>query len=324
MQNIQLQSIETNGITLQVAVAGKGPLCILVHGWPELWISWRHQIQALVQAGYRVAAPDVRGYGGSDRPPQVEAYEMPTIVADIVGLMDALGEEQAILIGHDWGAPIVYYASLLHPDRVRAVVGMSVPHMGQGPMPPTELFASLYEDRFFYMLYFQQPEVPEAEFEADIPDALRKIFYYACGEVSQEVRRSVRKRTSNSGYLEGMSYPEPFPAFLSPEELDEYAQAFAESGFRGSLNRYRCLDRDYEQLSYLNDTKISQPALFIAGEHDSVLRYVPGMDMLELMSENFERLQDKIIIPGAGHWVQQEKPAEVNQALLEFLEANGL
>src|SRR3954470_9700082 len=152
-----LQIIETNGIRLRVALAGSGPLVVLIHGFPESWYSWRHQIPALAAAGYRVAAPDVRGYGGSDKTHPIEAYSIKNLCADINGLIAALGAQRAIVVGHDWGAPIAYWTAMFHPERVRAVAGLSVPALGRGPMPSIQLFRNIYQDRFFYQLYFQEP-----------------------------------------------------------------------------------------------------------------------------------------------------------------------
>ena len=314
------QRVRTRGVSLSVTTAGSGPLCLLVHGWPELGLSWRHQIGALAAAGYRVAVPDLRGYGGSDAPAEVEAYAMREMVGDLVGLIEALGEQSAVLIGHDWGAPIVWNTAVMKPEHVDAVVGMSVPHLGRnGPVPPTQLMSAVYRDRFFYMLYFQEPGVAEAEFETDVRGALAKILYANSGDVTREVRAAIRKRTPTSGYLEGMVVPDPLPAWLTEADLDGYAKAFEHSGFRGGLNRYRNLDADWHAHPELDTAKIRQPALFIAGEHDSVLRYAPGMDMLAGMEPFFEDLRGKVIVPGAGHWVQQERPEQVNHALLEFL-----
>lgn len=310
--------IRANGITHDVIVEGEGPLCVLVHGWPELALSWRHQIAALVDAGYRVAAPDVRGYGGSDAPAEVDAYRMTELAADVAGLIEALGEKDAILIGHDWGAPIVWHTALLHPQQVRAVVGMSVPHLGRGgPVPPTEMFGAMYPDRFFYILYFQEPGVAEAEFEADVEDALAKIFFSNSGDATQEVRQAMRERVH--GYLEGLPRPDPFPAWLTSEDLAAYTAAFTKSGFAGGINRYRNMDRDWHELEHLAEAKIEQPALFLAGEHDSVLRYAPGMNLMDLMDPFYADLRGRVIVPRAGHWVQQEQPQFVNERLLSFL-----
>ena len=197
----EFATVQTNGIRLRVALAGKGPLVVLVHGWPESWYSWRHQIPALAEAGYRVAAPDVRGYGGSDKPAAIEAYAIKEMCADIAGLVEGLGERQAILVGHDWGAPIVWNTSLFFPQRVRAVAGLSVPHAGRGPAPRIELFRNIYKDRFFYQLYFQQPGVAEAEFETDVRASLRKIYYSDSGEGRKAAPRPAKP--ADAKYLDG-------------------------------------------------------------------------------------------------------------------------
>ena len=310
--------VRVGDVNLEVVEAGEGPLCLLVHGWPETWWSWRHQIGALAEAGFRVAALNVRGYGGSDAPLPVEAYRLSVIASDLVALIEALGEERAILIGHDWGAPIVWTTSLLHPERVRAVVGMSVPHLGRGaPMPPTQMYASIYRDRFFYMNYFQTPEAPEREFEADIRDALTKIYFMNSGDSTPEVRAQMRAR--KTGYLDGIEGPRSLPAWLTEADLDHYVADFERGGFRGGIQRYRAMDLDWHELEPLAETKIPQPALFIVGEHDSVLRYAPGMDLLEAMKAFYADLRGQVKIPGAGHWVQQERPEAVNEALRAFL-----
>jgi len=187
-QNIKI--IKSNGLTLRVAISGEGPLVLLIHGWPESWYSWRHQIAALSAAGYRVAAPDVRGYGGSDKPQAIEAYDMASITADMAGLIAALGAEQAVVIGHDWGAPIAWNTALLYPQRVRAVAGLSAPYTGPGPAPFIDVVKQLYKDKFFYQIYFQEPGVAEAELEADVRSSLRKIYYWISGEGLQAAQQA--------------------------------------------------------------------------------------------------------------------------------------
>jgi pimeloyl-ACP methyl ester carboxylesterase len=303
-----LQIIETNGIRLRVALAGDGPLVVLIHGFPESWYSWRHQIQALANAGYRVAAPDVRGYGGSDKPFAIEAYAIKTMCADIDGLIAALGAEQAVVMGHDWGAPIAYGTALFHPQRVRAVAGLSVPHLGRGSMPSVELFRRIYKDRFFYQLYFQEPGVAEAELEADVRRSLRKIY------------SSTRvENPTGPGFLDRLVDPELLPSWLIEADLDYFASQFRSSGFRGPLNRYRNSKRDFEELAIFEGKLLTQPTAFLAGSLDAVLRMVPGLDMIELMRKQCADLRTVQLIEGAGHWVQQERPAGVNAALLEFL-----
>lgn len=313
----QMHIIETGGMKLRVALSGQGPLVVLVHGWPESWYSWRHQIPALAAAGYRVAAVDVRGYGGSDKPQAVEAYSIEDMCRDIAGLIGALGEAKAILIGHDWGAPIVWNTALFHREKVRAVAGLSVPYTGRGPMPRVELFRMLYKDRFFYQLYFQKPGVAEAELEADVRTSLRKIYYWVSGE-GIALKVGIDK-PADGGLLEGLPDPDPLPAWLSEADLDYYAGEFERSGFRGPLNRYRTSELDFAQQAPIADKKIEQPSAFIAGSLEPVLRFVPGVDMIENMRARCSDLRLVKLIEGAGHWVQQERPAETNAALLEFL-----
>jgi len=317
MEKPAFDFFETNGIRLRVALAGQGPLVVLVHGWPESWYSWRHQIPALAAAGYRVAAPDVRGYGGSDKPQPAEAYAIKEMCADIAGLVTALGETRAILIGHDWGAPIVWNTALFHPEKVSAVAGLSVPHTGRGPAPRIELFRKIYKDRFFYQLYFQTPGVAEAELEADVRTSLRKIYYWSSGEGMKAGSRV--HKPANARLLDGLADPNPFPGWLTPADLDYYVHEFQQSGFRGPLNRYRTSELDFTQLAMVADQRIKQPAAFIAGSLDPVLRFVPGVDLIELMRSRMGDLRLLRLIDGSGHWVQQESPVEVNTALLQFL-----
>jgi pimeloyl-ACP methyl ester carboxylesterase len=309
--------VSTNGIRLRVTQAGNGPLIVLVHGWPESWYSWRHQIAALAAAGYRVAAVDVRGYGGSDKPEPIEAYSLKEICTDIAGLIEGLGEKQAILIGHDWGAPIVWHTALFFPDKVRAVAGLSVPHTGRGPMPRIQLFRNLYKDRFFYQLYFQKPGVAEAEFEADIRTSLRKIYYSASGDDRKAGPRPAKP--ADAKYLDGLTDPDPFPDWLSTADLNYYVAQFEQSGFRGPLNRYRTAELDFAQQGEIANRKVEQPAAFIAGQFDPVLAFIPGVDLVEVMRQHVADLRLVRIIDGAGHWIQQERPNEVNMALLEWL-----
>jgi len=319
--NVKFALVNTNGIRLRVAESGTGPLIVLVHGWPESWYSWRHQIPALAGAGYRVAAIDVRGYGGSDKPHAIEAYAIKEMCADIAGLVEGLGEKQAILIGHDWGAPIVWNTALFFPDRVRAVAGLSVPHTGRGPAPRIQLFRNLYKDRFFYQIYFQEPGVAEAEFEADLRTSLRKIYYGGSGEGRKAGPRP--PKPVDAKYLDGLVDPDPFPDWLTAADLDYFVGQLAQSGFRGPLNRYRTAELDFTQQEEIANRKIEQPAAFIAGQLDPVLSFVPGVDLVEVMRQHVADLRLVRIIDGAGHWIQQERPNEVNAALLEWLRGIG-
>ena len=319
MEQRSFQLIQANGIRVRAVVEGKGPLCVLVHGWPESWYSWRHQITPITQAGFRVCVPDVRGYGGTDRPESIEAYDMDQLNKDVVGLIDALGEKQAILIGHDWGAPIVWTTAIRHPTRVRAVAGLSVPHLGRGEKSTIAALKEIYAGRFFYQLYFQEPGVAEKELEADIPASIRKIYFAGSGDAAAVGGGMISGNDPDRKLLDGLIDPDPLPAWLTAEDVAYYAEQFKRTGFRGPLNRYRCQDRDHALMPELSTKKIEQPALFIAGTRDPVLSFVPGVRLSDLMDPWYTDLRGKVLIEGAGHWVQQERPAEVNAALIPFL-----
>ncbi len=315
MTEITHRTIETNGINMHIAEAGEGPLVLLLHGFPELWYSWRHQLPALAAAGYRAIAPDIRGYGRTDAPDAIESYTMLNHVADAVGVLDALGEETAVVVGHDWGAPIAWHCALLHPDRFPAVAALSVPYTPRSPAPPTQLMKRLFQDRFFYILYFQEPGRAEAELEADVRRSMRLMLYDASGDTPQSGWQA--QRPKDSTLLEKMRDPERLPSWLTEADIDYYAAEFERTGFRGGLNRYRNMDRDWEELAHLADATVQQPALYVAGERDGVLRFT-GTDAMKAGVPN---LRDVVILPGCGHWTQQERPAEVNSALIEFLKS---
>lgn len=313
----EFQMIETNGVRLRCVVRGQGPLIILVHGWPESWYSWRHQIGPLVAAGYRVCLPDVRGYGGSDKPRPVEAYDMVSMSGDIAGLIDALGADNAVLVGHDWGAPIVYVTAILHRAKVRAVCGMSIPHTGRPPVPAIKIFEKMFAGKFFYMIYFQKEGIAEAEFEADLPRALSTIYHSASGD-RPRAGVFVAKPPSAS-FLEGTSPPETLPGWLGEADLAYYVSQFEISGMRGPINRYRNFERDWEALPQLAHEKITQACFFIAGTRDPALTMFTGADTLGRMKSLTDDFRGERLIEGIGHWVQQEAPGETNEALLGFL-----
>jgi pimeloyl-ACP methyl ester carboxylesterase len=314
MKERHFQLIETNGIRLRSVVEGKGPLVILLHGFPQCWYLWRHQIDPLVEAGFQVAAPDQRGYGGSDRPAEIEAYNIIELTNDVVGLADALGHERFIVVGHDWGAPVAWHTALLHPRRVRAVAGLSVPYTrGRvGTMTRQENFG----DNFWYWVYFQQPGVAEAELEADLRKSLRMIYFVVSGDIPEEMRPV--KKPATAKFLDGMTDPERFPSWVTEEDLDYYVAQYQQSGFRGPLNWYRNIDRNIEITPQLETAKIEQPSFFIAGNKDPVLSFGRG-NWVSKMDDLVTDMRGKVFIEGAGHWVQMERPAEVNEALLGFL-----
>jgi pimeloyl-ACP methyl ester carboxylesterase len=313
-----LEIVQANGIKHRIAVAGDGPLVVLVHGFPESWYSWRHQIAALAAAGYRAAAIDVRGYGGTDKPDAVEAYDMVSHAADVAGLIAALGAERAAVVGHDWGAPIAWHTALLHPHRVSAVAGLSVPFTGRGQAPFTEVLRHVYRDRFFYFLYFQAPGVAEAELEADVRGSLRRIYFTLSGDAPKGAW--LKERPKDGGLLEGLIDPDVLPSWLGEDDLDTYTAEFERGGFRGPINRYRNSERDWQALAHLDDRDIEQPACFIAGTREAVLSYVPGVDLIEIMRKRVPDLRGCHLIHGAGHWIQQERPDQVNAALVAFLD----
>ena len=316
-----IHHFNTNGITVRAAVEGSGPLVVLVHGWPELWYSWRHQIQPLVNAGYRVMAPDVRGYGGSDKPYPVDAYDMIQLIGDLIGLIDALGEKQAILVGHDWGAPICWNTAVLYPERVSAVAGLSVPYMQRAEVSAIALWEQLYQGKFFYQLYFQKEGVAEAELETDVAASLRKMYYAISGEglANHSWAEIMATKGPDDGLLDGLIDPNPLPAWLTDDELQYFVQAYQKSGFRGSLNRYRAQQRDWELLPQLSELTVNQPSCFIAGSLDIVRSLIPGVDLYEHPGMSCTDFRGATIIEGAGHWIQQERPDQVNRVLLDFL-----
>jgi pimeloyl-ACP methyl ester carboxylesterase len=304
-------------ISLNVAVKGEGPLIVCVHGWPELWYSWRWQMDHFATLGFKVAALDVRGYGGSSKPREVAAYTLRQLASDVIAVIDHFGAAPAILFGHDWGAPIVWNTTLLHPEKIRAVAGLSVPYMPRGEMSFIELAKILYKDRFFYQLYFQKEGPPEAEFEADIPAALRKIYYSASGDSPRD--GLLMNKGPDSTMLDGMPDPDPFPAWMSPADLQVYVDAFAAGGFRGPFNRYRAQNLDFAEMADYAGAKIAQPAFFVAGERDPVRNFVGGMDLYANAGAALEDFRGSVIIPKVGHWVQQEAPEAVNVALEGFV-----
>ncbi len=315
MPDVSHRTIATNGINLHIAEAGNGPLVLMVHGFPESWYSWRHQIPVLAAAGYHAVAVDVRGYGRSDAPEPIEAYSMKNMTGDMAGVVDALGERPAVIVGHDWGAPIAWTSAILYPEHFRAVVGMSVPFLPRSPLPPTQLFRQVFGDTFFYILYFQKPGIAEAELEADVRRSMRLFLFAASGDAAPEAVGWVKKKDAK--FLEGMPEPKTLPGWLTEADIDYFAGEFGRTGFRGGLNRYRNMDRDWEELPQLEGAKVQQPALFVCGDKDGVIAMNPGG--IEAMKPNVPNLRGVVMLPGAGHWTQQERPDEVNAALLDFL-----
>jgi pimeloyl-ACP methyl ester carboxylesterase len=311
-------TVRSDEVELHVAIAGKGPLILCVHGWPELWYSWRHQLSHFAARGYTVAAMDVRGYGGSSRPHAVEAYTLRSLADDVAAVTNRLGGGKAILFGHDWGAPIVWTTAILHPGMITAVAGLSVPYIPVSDVPFSELAREIYAGRFFYQTSFQPEGIAEAELEADVPASLRKIYFALSGEAP--LNKWLERKPADAKLLDGMVDPQPFPAWMSADDLQAYADAFSGNGFRGPMNRYRAQRFDPADLAEIKGKPVTQPSFFVAGERDVVRSFIPGMDLYADPGVACTDFRGSVIIPRAGHWVQQEAPVEVNAALERFLD----
>jgi pimeloyl-ACP methyl ester carboxylesterase len=288
--------LRLNGIELHVIEEGAGPLVVLCHGFPELAFSWRHQVPVLAREGYRVVAPDMRGFGQSSAPAEVEAYDVVSLCADMTGLLDSLGEESAVFVGHDWGGSLVWSLALLAPARVRAVAGLSVPFVPRAPAAPIPIMRRhLGED--FYIVWFQEPDLADAALARDVRRTLTTSRQWTAAWAQEE--GSVPK----------------LAAWLSEEELAVYVRAFERTGFTGGLNWYRNIDRNWELTADAPEQRVRQPAMFLTGERDPVRLFMPAEAMREWVTD----LRAEVLVPGAGHWVQQQEPEAVNDALLGFL-----
>jgi pimeloyl-ACP methyl ester carboxylesterase len=318
ISGVSHRTVEANGIHLHFAEQGEGPLVILCHGFPESWDSWRHQLPALSAAGFHAVAVDMRGYGRSDRPEAIDQYTLLHLVGDMVGLLDALGAEQAVIAGHDWGAPVAWHAALLRPDRFRAVIGLSVPYRPRSPVVPTSVMPRR-EDAMFYQLYFQQPGVAEAEFERDVRETFVRILGNAPRGARDGASGPVGMVPRDGGFLTGRPTPAALPAWLKQADIDFYVSEFKRTGFRGGLNWYRNIDRNWELLAPFAGAKVTVPALYMAGDRDLVVAF-QGMDrVIANLANDVPRLRGTAILPGCGHWTQQERASEVNGAMIDFL-----
>lgn len=321
---LHARSVQLADARLHLVEAGQdsgGPLVLLVHGFPESWYSWRHQLPALAQAGYHAAAIDVRGYGRSSKPAAIDAYRMVALVADNVELVAALGYNQAVIVGHDWGAPIAWNSALLRPDVFRAVAGLSVPYAPRGRTRPSEAFRAMGGKEEFYIEYFQQPGRAEAEIEQDVAGWLAGFYLSASGAAPPMVPGNGTMATIEPGGRMRDRFQQPegdgVGGFLSPADLAYFVGEFERSGFSGGLNRYRNVDRDFEDLAAFTGRPIQVPALFIGGTKDGPTLW--GGRAIARFGETLPRLHRSVLLEGCGHWTQQERPTEVNEALLDFL-----
>jgi pimeloyl-ACP methyl ester carboxylesterase len=320
----EFRTIDAGSARIRVALEGEGPLALMVHGFPESWYSWRHQIGPIARAGFTACAIDVRGYGGSQRFGEVADFSMEAIVADVRGVADALSPGRpGVLIGHDWGAPIVYNTALIHPERFTAVSALSVVYTGVPARSFDDVIKEQFDDKnlFFYQSYFREPGRAEAVFDPNPRDFLRKFYYVASGDVDLAALSGAFAKDASAALLDGMPDPDPFPAWLTAADLDYYVGEFERSGFFGPLSRYRNHTRDFEYLQQFKDRGLDQPAFFIAGNRDGAFNGFGAMgDPIAVMRGFVPNLEGAHVLDGCGHWTQQERPAEVTALLVPWLE----
>jgi pimeloyl-ACP methyl ester carboxylesterase len=318
MPEVRHRMIEANGLRLHVAEQGEGPLVILCHGFPECWYSWRHQLGALAKAGFHAVAPDLRGYGRSDRPEEDEKYTILHDIGDVVGLLDALGEQQAVIAGHDIGAAIAWQAALLRPDRFRGVIAMSPPFrprgFGSSTVPPTTLMPH-NENAVFYQLFLMSRQA-EAALGGDLRRTFRAQFYSLSGD---------RSPSAGGGFPGGMvprkggllAEPASLPAWITEADVDVYVAEFTRSGLRGALAWWRNIDRGWELMAPLDGAKVTVPALYIAGDRDMIVSAF--REDIARQSIFVPKLRPVMMLPGCGHWTQQERASEVSAAMIDFM-----
>jgi pimeloyl-ACP methyl ester carboxylesterase len=312
-------SIEANGIRMHIAEEGEGPLVIMCHGFPECWYSWRHQLRALAAAGYRAVAPDMRGFGKTDRPSRIDQYTLLHMVGDMVGLLDTLGEPQAVIAGHDWGGHVAWWAALLRPDRFRAVISLSTPLRPRSTERPTTVMPQTDEE-IFYQIYFQQPGVAEPELERDTRKTMRSMLFGASGDRGDaEGLPRIYMLRRGTGLLDRLGDPAQLPEWITELDIDYYTIEFERTGFAGGLNWYRNLDHNWEILAPFAGLQVTVPALYVVGDRDIVVTIL-GIDQLKSgLAKCVPDLRGTIVLPGCGHWTQQERPQEVNSAMICFL-----
>jgi pimeloyl-ACP methyl ester carboxylesterase len=315
--------IDVNGISIHTVAVGEGPMVVFCHGFPECWYSWRHQLPVVAAAGFRAVALDMRGYGGTTAPGATSDYTLSHMVGDVVGVVAALGERQAVVVGHDWGSPIAWYCALMRPDVFRAVVGMSVPYVAPAVLPPGVTIASRMReaaaDRQYYRLYFQEPGVAEANLEADVYRTVRGFLYSVSGDV---VTDGVFERgwdgyfPVEQDFVQQLVVPEDLPPWLTEGDVRFYASVLSRSGFHGGLSWFRNYDTQPAILAPFVGATITAPSMYIAGEND---RIAANPSALEKFPTSLPGLRGVHVLPDAGHWIQQERPLEVNDALVAFL-----
>ena len=310
-------TLDAEGTRIHAVEMGQGPLVLMVHGFPESWYSWRHQLPALAQAGYRAVAIDVRGYGRSAKPVAIDEYRVVRHVADNVGVVHGLGETSAVIVGHDWGSPISWTSVLMRPDVFRAMALLSVPYSPYGSTNPLEAYRAMGGDEEFYIAYFQQPGRAEAEIEVDLRNWILGFYFTASGDAPALQGPGMSMVAKGGRLADRLVVPDQLPSWLSQDDLDFYVGEFERTGLTGGLNRYRNVERDWYDLAALRRQPITVPSLFIGGDRDGPTAW--GRRSIEAFPGTLPDLRGSHILPGAGHWTQQERAEDVNRLLVEFL-----
>ncbi len=319
IEGVTHRVINVGDLPVHIAEAGSGPLVLMLHGFPESWYSWRHQLTALAAAGYHAVAPDQRGYGRTGGPQTAEKYTMLHLCGDVIGLMDALGAERAVVAGHDWGAPVAWNTALLRPDRVSGVIGLSVPYTPRGSTPPVSALRGLFGDGF-YICYFQQPGIADAELSRDPQATFRRVLSSASGDATAGGAPVI---PPGLGFLDICPEPGQLPGWLTEGDIDVFAAQFADSGFTRPLNWYRAMDLTWELMAAWKHAPVTVPAAYLAGDRDVAVSFLGGSAVLDQLKAVVPGLRLGSILPGCGHWTQQERPNEVNAAMLSFLAELG-
>ena len=317
---IAFRFVQGNGLRIHVAEVGTGPTVLLLHGFPECWVSWRHQMLALAKAGYRAVAPDMRGYGLTDAPASVHDYTIHHLAGDAIAMLDAIDAERAVVVGHDWGAPVAWHCGLFRPDRVRGVFGLSVPFRPrQGEKPTTTMARTV--DAQFYQLYFQEEGVAESEFERDIETTVRTFAWMWSAQSDDLSANGMLMVPRNAGMLSARRMPAGLPPWMSEEEFAIYVAALSHSGFRGPLNWYRNMDRNWELSAAWSGSRLQVPAAYMVGDKDLLMHFPFMRALLPELPKLIPQLKECSVVPGCGHRIQRERHDLVNARLLEFLEA---
>lgn len=324
MTELKHGTLQANGISLHYVEQGEGPLVIFCHGFPESWYSWRHQLPAVAAAGFRGVALDMRGYGQSSKPEAISAYSLSHLVGDVVGAVTALGEDTAVVVGHDWGGPVAWYSALMRPDVFRAVAVLSVPFGGVMSLPDgvtlNQVMAATAGERQYYRLFFQEPGVAEADLDADFRHSMLGFLYSISGDI---VERGVHTIGWDGHFPAGVSIssqlviPDELPGWLSEEDVEFYTSEIARGGFRGGLNWYRNINALPGILAPFVGAKLNQPSLYLYGQHDLIAGNTP--EAIAALPGVLPNLRGVVRLEGAGHWLQQERPTAVNEALVGFL-----